>query len=73
MRPPICAVCGSSDKVKLISFSLTKEDDKWKKRKKRVGGIGQPPWQEYFCKEHYEGASKLTHLTLPKALDELQE
>ena len=37
----------------------------------KIGGVGHPPYAEWFCKEHFAKADQLKHLTIDKALKQL--
>ena len=75
MRPPICSICDKElidlDKSGLIYFKKRLSDIDWEKKMKEIGGIGHPPYAEWFCKKHYGKANKLSHLAIDIALNVL--
>ncbi|MBD3186448.1 hypothetical protein GF325_06445 [Candidatus Bathyarchaeota archaeon] len=73
MRPPECAVCGKEDGCELLAFKQSTSDKNWEKRMKSMGGVGHPPWQEWFCEEHAENAKKFTNMTLKDAWPEMKK
>ncbi len=72
MRPPICRICDKKlvnlDEGGLIYFNKRPSDIEWGKKMKEIGGVGHPPYAEWFCKKHYEKANELSHLTIDIAL-----
>jgi len=72
MRPPICRICDNNledkDDGGLIYFKKRPSDIEWEKKMEEIGGVGHPPWAEWFCKKHYEKANKLKHLSINEAL-----
>jgi len=72
MRPPVCRVCDKKladlDDGGLIYFKKRQSDIKWDKRMEEIGGVGHPPYADWFCKNHYEKAFELKHLSIDKAL-----
>jgi len=72
VRPPICGICDKEFTVKdeggLIYFKKRPSDLEWEERMEKIGGVGHPPYAEWFCEEHYNNALQLKHLTLDKAL-----
>ena len=52
----------------LIYFKKTPSDIEWQERMEKIGGVGHPPWAEWFCKEHYDKAKALKHLPKGEAL-----
>lgn len=72
MRPPICRICdkklAEKDDGGLIYFKKQPSDIEWEKRMEEIGGVGHPPYAEWFCKNHYEEANKLKYLPINKAL-----
>ena len=77
MRPPICAICNrrltDPENSGLIAFKQTFKDKMWKKKSKKKGFVGHPPWKEYFCSEHYEKAQSLSHLKIRDAMDKFEK
>ena len=75
MKPPICRICDKKladmDDGGIIYFKKRPSDIEWKKRMEKIGGVGHPPYAEWFCKKHYEKANKLKHLSIKEALNEL--
>jgi hypothetical protein len=72
MRPPICGICDKEldekDDGGLIYFKKRPSDIKWEKKMEKIGGVGHPPYAEWFCKKHYEIASEWKHLFIDEAL-----
>ena len=72
MRPPICAICGKRmediNDGGLIYFKKRPSDIKWQERMEKIGGVGHPPWAEWFCKKHYDKAKTLSHLPIDEAM-----
>ena len=72
MRPPICRICNKNLKEKndggLIYFKKLLSDIEWESRMEEIGGVGHPPYAEWFCKKHYEQANKLKSLSIDDAL-----
>lgn len=72
MRPPICCICDKKlvdlDEGGLIYFKKRLSDKEWERKMKEIGGVGHPPYAEWFCKKHYEKANKFSHLTIDVAL-----
>ena len=72
MRPPICCICDKKlvdlDEGGLIYFKKRLSDIEWGKKMEEIGGVGHPPYAEWFCKKHYKKANELRHLTRDKAL-----
>ena len=73
MIPPICLICdrelGDLDEGGLIYFRKRLSDIEWEKKMKEIGGVGHPPYAEWFCKKHYKKANELNHLTIDIALN----
>ncbi len=73
MRPPICCICDKKlvdlDEMCLIYFKKRLSDIEWEKKIKEIGGVGHPPYAEWFCKKHYEKANELSYLTIDIALN----
>lgn len=71
VRPPICGICDKEFTVKdeggLIYFKKRPSDIEWEERMEEIGGVGHPPYAEWFCKEHYDRAYQLKHLSIDKA------
>jgi hypothetical protein len=76
MRPPICRICDKNmlddDEGGLIYFKKRPSDIKWDKKMEKIGGVGHPPYAEWFCDEHYKIASKWKHLPIDKALKHIE-
>lgn len=76
MRPPICRICdkklADKDDGGLIYFKKRPSDIEWEKRLEEIGGVGHPPFAEWFCKKHYNEANELKHLTIDKVLQFLK-
>ncbi|MEE9377995.1 MAG: hypothetical protein V3V33_08165 [Candidatus Lokiarchaeia archaeon] len=72
MKPPICRVCDKKlkdlNKGGLVYFTKRPSDIEWEKRMEEIGGVGHPPYAEWFCKKHYDKANELKNLTIDKAL-----
>ncbi len=72
MRPPICRICEKKlEEVNdggLIYFKKRQSDIEWEKRMEEIGGVGNPPYAEWFCKKHYEKANALRDLALGDAI-----
>lgn len=72
MKPPICRICDKrlADKNDggLIYFKKRPSDIKWERKMEEIGGVGHPPYAEWFCKKHYEKAIKLKNLPIDEAL-----
>ena len=72
MRPPICRICDKKlaevNDGGLIYFKKRSSDREWEKRMEEIGGVGHPPYAEWFCKKHYEQANKLKSLSIDDAL-----
>ena len=77
MRPPICAICDKkmldTEDGGLIYFKKRPSDIEWNKNMEQKGMVGHPPYAEWFCKEHYEKARELEHLTIDVAFKKLKE
>jgi len=75
MRPPICRICDKElddlDKGGLVYFKKRLSDIEWDKRMKKIGGVGHPPYADWFCNKHYEKANEVSHLTIDKAMESL--
>lgn len=73
MRPPICRICDNKltdmNDGGLIYFKKRPSDLEWEKRIEEIGGVGHPPYAEWFCKKHFEKANELKHLTINKVLE----
>ena len=73
MRPPICCICDKKivdlDEGGLIYFKKRPSDIEWERRMEKIGGVGHPPYAEWFCKKHYNKANELKHLSIDKALN----
>jgi len=52
----------------LIYFKKRPSDIEWEKRMEEIGGLGHPPYAEWFCKKHYERENKLKHLPINEAI-----
>ena len=48
-------------------FAKRSSDIKWEERMKRIGGVGHPPYAEWFCGQHLPRAKELSNLTIDKA------
>ena len=72
MKPPICRICDKKladmDDGGLIYFKKRPSDIEWEKRMEEIGGVGHPPYADWFCKKHYEKAMELKHLPINEAL-----
>lgn len=72
MRPPICRICdkrlATMDDGGLIYFKKRQSDIEWEKRMEEIGGVGHPPYAEWFCKKHYSKANELKYLPIDQAL-----
>ena len=71
MKPPICAVCGKrlgADEGMLIYFKKRPSDIDWEKRMNKIGGVGHPPYAEWFCKEHFKDALELKDKNIDEAM-----
>ena len=72
MKPPICRICDKKltdlDDGGLIYFKKRPSDIEWEKRMEEIGGVGHPPYAEWFCKNHYDKANELRHLPINEAL-----
>ncbi len=72
MRPPICRICDRKlEEINdggLIYFKKQQSDLEWERRMEKIGGVGHPPYADWFCKIHYEKANNLRDLTLRDAL-----
>ena len=68
MRPPVCRICEKKlvdiDDGGLKYFKKHQSDIEWEKKMEEIGGVGHPPYAEWFCKKHYEKANNLRDLTL---------
>ncbi len=77
MRPPECVICGNDfepgDKGGVLNFKKRFSDYVWERKMKRIGGVGHPPYAEWFCEEHYTRAEELTSMTINKAMEILRE
>ncbi|MFX0137950.1 MAG: hypothetical protein ACFFDN_30190 [Candidatus Hodarchaeota archaeon] len=77
MKPPICEICdkkmGEFDDCGLVYFKKRPSDLEWDKKAEQPGFVGHPPYAAWFCKEHYEQAIKLEHLTISEALQKIKE
>lgn len=75
MRPPICKICDKKlvdkDDGGLIYFKKRPSDIKWEKKMEKIGGVGHPPYAEWFCRKHYDRANELKDLTIDEALNML--
>ena len=73
MKPPICCICDKEivdlDEGGLIYFKKLSSDVEWDRRMEKIGGVGHPPYAEWFCKSHYNKANELKHLPINKALN----
>ncbi len=74
MKPPICHICGKRMEGmgdgSLIYFKKGPSDFEWQERMEKTGGVGHPPWAEWFCAKHYNRAKELSHLTRTEAMKE---
>ncbi len=76
MKPPVCVICDKDIDEKeggLVYFKKRFSDYVWERRMKRIGGVGHPPYAEWFCKKHYAIAKDLDNLTIDKAINLIQE
>lgn len=79
MKPPICALCHTDfrhetdSKGGLLYFTLTPEQEAERRRMVETHMTGHPPGAAWFCSEHYEQASQLTHLSSGEAMKKLRE
>jgi len=76
MRPPICAICdndfrASMSEEGLVSFKLSDKEIEENKRFEDSKITGHPAGLEWFCKDHYEKAKKLSHLTKREAIKQM--
>ena len=75
VRPPICVICDKEFDVKdeggLVYFKKRPSDIEWEERMENIGGVGHPPYAEWFCEEHFNKALQLKHLTIDEALKQL--
>lgn len=76
MRPPICAICdndfrGTMSEGGLVQFKLSEEDVETNKKFEDSRISGHPAGLEWFCKDHFQSAKKLTHLTKQEALKQM--
>lgn len=71
MRPPICGICDKEftgkDDGGLIYFKKRPSDLEWEEKMEKIAGVGHPPYAEWFCKDHYDRAYQLKHLSIDKA------
>jgi len=76
MRPPICRICDRNmlddDNGGLIYFKKRRSDIKWDKKMEKIGGVGHPPYAEWFCDKHYKIASKWKHLHIDEAIKHIE-
>ena len=79
MRPPECRVCNKDmfsddDSIEggLIYFKKRASDIEWEERMEKTGGVGHPPWADWFCPEHYDKAKELSHLPIDEATKKLK-
>ena len=72
MRPPVCRICDKKladlNDGGLIYFKKRQSDIEWDKKMEEIGGVGHPPYADWFCKTHYEKAIELKNLYIDKAL-----
>ena len=77
MRPPECAICGDQEfdleAGGLIYFKKRPSDLEWEKKMEKTGGVGHPPYADWFCPKHIERAKELKHLTINEAFKKLRE
>ena len=73
MKPPECHICGREDECEIISFKKQPSDIDWERRMKEIGGVGHPPWQEWFCIDHAGIAKDFSHLPRPTAMKKINE
>ncbi|NHI92885.1 MAG: hypothetical protein EAX96_10320 [Candidatus Lokiarchaeota archaeon] len=77
MRPPKCAICGDEDFDLniggLIYFKKRQKDIDWEKRMNETGGVGHPPYAEWFCPKHIQKAKEVEHLTINDAFRKLRD
>lgn len=77
MRPPVCAICGKefdpSEEGGVIYFAKRQSDIKWDKKMEEIGGVGHPPYADWFCSEHYPQAKELAGETISDAMKKLRE
>jgi len=70
MKPPRCAICHKRfglEEGGLVYFAKRSSDIEWEERMKRTGGVGHPPYAEWFCDQHLPRAKELSNLTIDKA------
>lgn len=76
MKPPICIICNTKISSKgdggLVYFKKRESDLEWEKRMDEIGGVGHPPYAEWFCKKHVRKANELKHLSIEKALQKME-
>jgi len=72
LRPPICRICDKKladlNDGGLIYFKKRLSDIEWEKKMEEIGGVGHPPYAEWFCKKHYYDTNELKHLIIDEAL-----
>ena len=78
IRPPICAICDEDfeafgDEGGLIYFKKRPSDEEWNKRMEKTGGVGHPPYAEWFCPKHYKKAKELENVTIDEAMPKIRE
>ncbi|MHA1682167.1 MAG: hypothetical protein ACTSUE_14615 [Promethearchaeota archaeon] len=73
MRPPECAYCGVEEDCELVSFKKGEKDLEWEARMEKIGGVGHPPWVDWFCKEHAVVAKKYTQMKRKEAWIKIKE
>jgi len=72
MRPPICRICDKNletDEGGLIYFKKRPSDIEWDVRIEKIGGVGHPPYADWFCNKHYNEAYELKHFPIDKAME----
>ena len=76
MKPPVCVICDrdiEENEGGVVYFKKRFSDHVWDRRMERIGGVGHPPYAEWFCKKHYTIAKDLENLTIDKAINTIQE
>ncbi len=76
MMPPICCICQADiedDEGDLITFAQRPSDIEWDEKMERTGMAGHPPYMRWFCPEHLPAAQALKHLTVDKAMAQLNQ
>lgn len=76
MKPPICRICGKkleNGEGSLVSFTLTESDRVWKAHMAKIGGIGHPPWMDWFCEKHIAKAQSLANYDIGTAITMMKQ